>query len=158
MVRRRASRGFTMIELMVTLFIIALLALMAAPLGSAWVRSAQVRLTVHRLAEAMAQAKALALRNPNAAKDDEPAALLLSAGSQLCVLGTIPGGFDCSDPVVWTAKTQAPVTLNGQATQCVALNNQALTVSAMIGQVTCGSSLSYVVDSGSTEAASGTLN
>ena len=70
MVIRRHSidsrKGFTLVELAVMLAIIAMLLLMAAPFARGWIdnnRQLQIR---HLLWEGVSQARALALRNPNA--------------------------------------------------------------------------------------------
>ena len=57
-------RGFTLIELMVTLAILAMLLLMAAPLAADWVHGARTLQARGTLVQGFAHAKALALRNP----------------------------------------------------------------------------------------------
>ena len=61
------TRGFTLIELVVTLAIMALLLFMAVPLATDWTYSARTLQARGTLVEGFAQAKALALRNPCAA-------------------------------------------------------------------------------------------
>lgn len=61
------TRGFTLIELVVTLAIMVLLLLMAVPLATDWTYSARTLQARGTLVEGFAQAKALALRNPCAA-------------------------------------------------------------------------------------------
>lgn len=61
------TRGFTLIELVVTLAIMLLLLLMAVPLATDWTYSARTLQARGTLVEGFAQAKALALRNPCAA-------------------------------------------------------------------------------------------
>ena len=57
-------RGFTLIELMVTLAILAMLLLMAAPLAADWVHGARTLQARGTLVQGFENAKALALRNP----------------------------------------------------------------------------------------------
>jgi len=57
--------GFTLIELMITIAIIALLAVVAAPYTSSWIHEANVNEAKSTLHRAHGQAKAIALRNPN---------------------------------------------------------------------------------------------
>lgn len=64
------TRGFTLIELVVTLAIMALLLFMAVPLATDWTYSARTLQARGTLVEGFAQAKALALRNPCAAPND----------------------------------------------------------------------------------------
>lgn len=62
---KRVAGGFTLIELMITISIMVLLFLAAAPLISDWVFSAQTRDARGKLVEAFGTAKAVALRNPD---------------------------------------------------------------------------------------------
>ena len=66
-------RGFTLIELMVTLAILAMLLLMAAPLAADWVHGARTLQARGTLVQGFENAKALALRNPCAAPDPDAA-------------------------------------------------------------------------------------
>jgi type IV fimbrial biogenesis protein FimT len=60
--RRRAVRGVTLIELVVTLIILGLLALATMPSISAWMRNTQVRNTASSLLAGLAQARNEAIR------------------------------------------------------------------------------------------------
>lgn len=77
----RAHHGFTLVELMVVLTILALLLLMAAPLATDWVSSARTHQSRATLVQFHAQAKALALRNPCAVAEDA-VAMEIEASSQ----------------------------------------------------------------------------
>lgn len=62
----RRARGFTLVELAITLLILALLATVGMPYGRAWIdgnRQIQAR---NQLMEGLGHARALGLRNPNA--------------------------------------------------------------------------------------------
>ena len=61
------TRGFTLIELVVTLAIMVLLLFMAVPLATDWTYSARTLQARGMLVDRFSQAKALALRNPCAA-------------------------------------------------------------------------------------------
>jgi prepilin-type N-terminal cleavage/methylation domain-containing protein len=146
MVKSR-DRGFTLIEMAVVLAIMAFLALVASPFTVGWSNAARVRQSTHRLVEGAAHAKSFALRNAGAVTGDQPAAVLVAAGSRMCVYSGVPDALSCDGATVWSAQSTAHVELNGQAGQCVALNNLAMPVDATIGSVTCGSG-SYVVSLG----------
>jgi prepilin-type N-terminal cleavage/methylation domain-containing protein len=66
--------GFTLVEMMVTLAIIAFLGLTAVPLTQRLIHSAQVDNTDAQLMQAIATARSLAMRNPGGATGDSPAA------------------------------------------------------------------------------------
>ena len=120
-------RGFTLIELMVTLAILAMLLLMAAPLAADWVHGARTLQARGTLVQGFENAKALALRNPRADPNatGTPAAAALAAKIEgttvtLNVLALPQGVSGCAllvtrpDPQ-WTARLPDGVglTLNG---------------------------------------------
>ena len=120
-------RGFTLIELMVTLAILAMLLLMAAPLAADWVHGARTLQARGTLVQGFENAKALALRNPCADPNatGTPAAAALEAKIEgttvtLNVLALPQGVSGCAlldarpNPQ-WTARLPEGVslTLNG---------------------------------------------
>ncbi len=66
--------GFTLVEMMVTLAIIAFLGLTAVPLTQQLIHSAHVENTDAQLMQAIAAARSLAMRNPGGMTGDSPAA------------------------------------------------------------------------------------
>lgn len=96
-----SGKGFTLIELAITLVLVALLLLMAVPFARGWIdnnRQLQIR---SLLWEGISQARALALRNPNALPSVDPVSgiskpvvcLLFSNDGQLSVnLSSSPRG------------------------------------------------------------------
>ncbi|QVL49323.1 MAG: prepilin-type N-terminal cleavage/methylation domain-containing protein [Thiocapsa sp.] len=66
--------GFTLVEMMVTLAIIAFLGLTAVPLTQRLIHSAQVDTADAQLMQAIAVARSLAMRNPGGLTDGTPAA------------------------------------------------------------------------------------
>ena len=118
-------RGFTLIELMVTLAILAMLLLMAAPLAADWVHGARTLQARGTLVQGFENAKALALRNPGADPNatGTPAAAALEAkieGTTVTLNVLAQGGSGCAllgarpNPQ-WTARLPDGVglTLNG---------------------------------------------
>ncbi len=88
---RNACRGFTLVELLVTIAIVAMLLVVAGPLANDWVRSAQTHTARTQLIEGFDMAKALALRNPNSVV--LPAA---AAGMRVSTDGTTTTVLVCS--------------------------------------------------------------
>lgn len=81
-VRPSRARGVTLIELMIGLFIMAMLLMAAMPFGAHWVSSNRQMEARSLLWEGVSQARAMALRNPSARRATEPAAMLrLRAGT-----------------------------------------------------------------------------
>ena len=119
-------RGFTLIELMVTLAILAMLLLMAAPLAADWVHGARTLQARGTLVQGFENAKALALRNPCGAPNETQAyAAVLQAeldvdGTTVMLNVLAQGGSGCAllgarpNPQ-WTARLPDGVglTLNG---------------------------------------------
>ncbi|MFC4728240.1 prepilin-type N-terminal cleavage/methylation domain-containing protein [Coralloluteibacterium thermophilus] len=134
----RPQRGFTLIELVVTLLIVALLALAALPFARAWTdgnRQLQMR---SQLMEGIGHARALALRNPHGLTTDaagapvEAARLAYDAGThglrvvQRRADGTWPTG---AEPPAWQSPPLAgDVSLrlagHGGAFRCVAFDTR----------------------------------
>ncbi|WP_188703701.1 pilus assembly FimT family protein [Silvimonas iriomotensis] len=157
----RASRGFTMVELLISLVVLTILLFMGVPLTMQWVRSSNQQAGQTLFVKGMAMAKSRTLRNSAGAQQNEPAAfLLLSGGNVVCVqeasystaasatnVPRTPGNsFSCSGSV-WTGTLPSGTTglLNNAATQCVALNNAGLPVSTTLGGTSCGTAASYQV-------------
>ena len=119
-------RGFTLIELMVTLAILAMLLLMAAPLAADWVHGARTLQARGTLVQGFENAKALALRNPCADPNatGTPAAVLQAQTDGTTVtlnVLALPQGvsgcalLDARPNPQWTARLPDGVglTLNG---------------------------------------------
>lgn len=62
--RPNTMRGFTLVELMVTIAIMVFLLLVALPLTLGWVHSIQISKSKDLLLEGLGQARSFALRNP----------------------------------------------------------------------------------------------
>ena len=104
----RLQRGMTLIELAITLVLMAMLLLMAIPFARAWVDSNRQLQVRSQLWEAVAQARALALRNPSAISlPDHASALLLynAAANTLSVepVASSTASSTTDIPVTWSA-------------------------------------------------------
>jgi prepilin-type N-terminal cleavage/methylation domain-containing protein len=60
-------RGFTLIEILVVLAMVAFLAFMTVPMATGWIRNAQLERDFAGIQQALGTAKALAMRNSSAA-------------------------------------------------------------------------------------------
>ena len=91
----QSQRGFTLVELLVTLAITCFLLLASAPFLNDWTYSRQVKDANSKLRSAYVQARAMALRNPNAVTGDT----LVAAGVRLDTGVTTNTLFICAgDP------------------------------------------------------------
>ncbi|MDT8998157.1 type II secretion system protein [Paucibacter sp. APW11] len=143
----RSQRGFSVIEMMVVLTLMLLIAVAAAPFASSWGNQAAVRQTQSLLLQAMALAKATALRNPQASPADQPAATLLSSAAGLCVFAGTPSSLACSG-ALWRATPSASIQLQGATSQCIALASDGRPLNASVGSTDCLSTLSYTISRG----------
>lgn len=140
------QRGFTLIELLVSLAIMSMLLLACAPYLSDWTYSRQVKDANSKLLSAYGLAKALALRNPDAAPITSAAAgiKLVTGGSDrlLYVCKGDPAAQACAAGganVLWSADFPAAIgmTLDGTSvtsgsTVTVAINNRGAPLSGTV--------------------------
>lgn len=101
----RGPAGFTLIELMVTIAILALLLLLAMPFTRHWVDGVKQMRTRNLLVEGVGQARALALRNPDQRRADQAAVTLRRVDGELRVLRG-----DAGEPA-WAASLDPASTL-----------------------------------------------
>lgn len=123
---RPRQHGFTLLELMIVLAIIAVLLAVGLPYTRAWVDSNRQLQARNVLTEAVAQTRALAMRNPGGITDTSAAALLKLSGhtievenadgSQVLWSGTVPTNA--------TFKLADGAGLVGAALGCVAFDNR----------------------------------
>ena len=122
------TRGFTLIELVVTLAIMALLLFMAVPLATDWTYSARTLQARGTLVEGFAQAKALALRNPCAAPNGtgtHAATLRATTDGEKVTLSVLTqGDGSCTHLTArpnpqWSASLPEGVTLTRNGTKLV---------------------------------------
>lgn len=106
MVTRRRAAGFTLMELMVTIAIMAFLLLAGLPFMNAWVDGVRQMQARNQLLDGIGQARALALRNPASLAADQPVAMLRMVGREAQVVMS-PAGT-----TVWTAQLHEAVVLN----------------------------------------------
>jgi prepilin-type N-terminal cleavage/methylation domain-containing protein len=140
MVRRWRVAGVTLIELMVTLVILALLLLAALPFTSSWVYSARVNDGKAKVIEGYGLAKALALRNPTGARAPAAAAGLRLDGLVLYVCSGNPADTTTcgagKSAVSWQAVLLENTTVSLGGAQTLAMDNTGLPLSTASYTVT----------------------
>lgn len=131
----KQAKGFTLIELMVTLAVMSILLMAGVPLTQGWLNSAHQRDAASVLQQGIARAKAMALRNPaGVVGADKPAALLCLNDTSLMLAQPVAGqsAFNCGQvgnaQVVWSSALPKQVTIesDNKSFRCVALDNRAL--------------------------------
>ncbi|MCD9088309.1 prepilin-type N-terminal cleavage/methylation domain-containing protein [Stenotrophomonas sp. SY1] len=96
----RRVAGFSLVELMVTLAVIAVLAAAGTPFARSWIDSNRQMQARNVMWEAVSQTRAIALRNPGQVAGDDASARLQRDGRTLQVLNT-------DDAVLWTGQLPA---------------------------------------------------
>jgi len=139
-------KGFTLVELMVVMSIVAVLMLVTVPYGGTWIRSAKLSVAKGELTQAHGFAKGAAFRNQWGAINNDPVvAMCVADTNSLTVLEkTETDEPDCSTStgnVIWTAQldTAVSVTQNSTPLSCMCYDNLAqLTVGSCAGCSTIG--------------------
>lgn len=138
------EHGLSLIEMMVTLTVMLLLAIGAAPFSSGWANQAAVNQSNALVRQGMGQLKALALRNPGAVAGGAASAVLISVPGQLCLQPQMPATLSCTG-AAWSTTPSATVRIAGAASQCIAMDSTGLLLAGALG---CSTSLSYRVTRG----------
>lgn len=115
------ARGFTLVELMVTLTLSSLIAMMAVPFTVSWVASARQLQARGDLVDAAGRARAIALRNGNLRTPAQPAARVVLENGTLTVRDIGAG------VTVWSTQFHPSVSLtlnDGSAFQCMSFNSR----------------------------------
>jgi prepilin-type N-terminal cleavage/methylation domain-containing protein len=131
-----ASKGVTLIELMIVIAIIGISAAALIPLGTSWVAKTQVDKTQKLLVEAYSKAVTEAIKNPNGIRQtdtDSMVAKLTVANGSGGAEGVINVKASDDSTVLWSAEYPAAVSiaLNASSSTCTALelNNNAARIS-----------------------------
>lgn len=142
MVRKRA--GFSLVELMITLAILAFLLLVGASLTVSWANGARVQEAKSKLQQAYGMAVAIAQRNSvGAALSGEAAAVKLSAQALMVCSGR---ATDCTtETASWKAELPGNTTVSiggasaaAGAAQTLAFDNTGAASTATTYSITCG--------------------
>ncbi|KJS04369.1 MAG: hypothetical protein VR73_14585 [Gammaproteobacteria bacterium BRH_c0] len=131
----RGHKGFTLIELMITVALIAILAMAAVPFTASWLHATQVQTAGANLEQAFAKAKALALRNPAGVTGSDSAASVKLSGSTVIVCAGAPGDAGCvvgGGAVAWQGDVTGGVTIQlaGAALTSIVFDNSGQAIDA----------------------------
>lgn len=140
--RRGNMQGFTLIEVMVVIGLVAFLMTLGVPLAREWVQSAHQREAKGALEEALGRAKALALRNPQGLTDQTlpAAAVCLTAGKLVVVSGSAQK-TTCDAKAEWTRPLPSDASIVLTQTnipfQCVAYNERGVALITTVSNLSC---------------------
>lgn len=147
--------GFTLIEVMIVVSIIALIVLVAAPLSGHWVTDANRLEAEGQLNQAVGRAKASALRNyMGATEKSAVTAICLSSDNVITVLegtpGTPPVSPVCSSNTgtqLWRGKLHANIKVKADTADfsCMCFDNRAMPTDSC---ATCSTSTQFSLTAG----------
>lgn len=129
---RERARGYSLVELMLTLAVAGLLLVSAGQLTHGWIASARVHEALAVMSQGVSRAKAIALRNPGGVSGAAAAAILCVSGNTVRLFAATrspQAAAHCQGSGgLWTAQLHgsAQVVVNGAALSCLAFSNRAL--------------------------------
>ena len=137
-----SSRGFSLIELMVGLALLAFLIMLAVPFTNTWSNSTKLHEAESLLRQGVGRTKALAQRNELGIAGSQTAAILCR-DSTTAVL-TLYQAATCTGTPVWSAQLPTAVNItNGETLfSCLAISNRGLPVASNSCNVTSTYTLS----------------
>lgn len=142
------ASGFSLIELLVTLAIVASVLVTAVPLGLGWVNRAKATEAGAQFQSLIIRAKAAAIQNAAGARDDSGvSATVCQSGTNIYIhSGTTTS---CGTSPLWTMAipggSNTSIQLAGASFACLLLNNVGLPVSGSISTTTCTTVSAYPV-------------
>ncbi|WP_437882452.1 prepilin-type N-terminal cleavage/methylation domain-containing protein [Pseudomonas sp. LRF_L74] len=144
------AHGFSLIELLVTLALLAFLLMLAVPFTSAWSSSAKLRDTENLLLQGAGRAKALAQRNHYGMTGNQVAARLCFDSQELKLQLYQASSSDeasCSGTPIWSAAVPQGATIKDGSTDfaCLAMDSRGL----LLAKDSCSTTTSYTLEVGS---------
>jgi type IV pilus assembly protein PilA len=157
---RHGARGFSMIELLITIAISALLMTSAGTLTTHWIASSRVQSALGVMTQGVSRAKSIALRNPGGVSNGASAAILCISGSTVRLFAATrspQAAATCQNSGgLWSAQlaSTASVQVNGSTLSCLAFTNRGMPLNPASGSGsdTCPISSNVVISSASQNA------
>lgn len=128
--------GFTLIEILITIALVAIISLVAVPITSEWLRDSEVQVAEGQLTQAIGHAQASGIRNvPASTGDDHAAIICINTTTDALTVreSTSSVTADCTAAntatVLWQAKLESRVELvdtSDNAVSCLCFNNKGL--------------------------------
>jgi prepilin-type N-terminal cleavage/methylation domain-containing protein len=143
--------GFTLIEILIALALIATLAMVAVPLGSSWTSSAESVNTKGVLAQAIGRAKSAAMRNANKIADTNAAVAICLTSGKVEVReasGAVTSAHCSSNggSAAWSGKigTSLTVKSGNNTLSCLCFSTKGQLNTTASNCTSCASSTSFV--------------
>lgn len=110
---RRTVCGFTIIEVMITLVLIGVLAMMVGPYTINWKHLSDIQQAKGQLFQAHGIAKSAALRNSHGlTEDDSVVAIRLDSENKKLIVIECPDHSICSESKIWDVQLPAGISLS----------------------------------------------
>lgn len=142
MVTNHHSKGFSLIELMITMALAGLLIALGSSLSTGWFDSAYEQQAHSLLTEGISRTRSIALRNPSGVNDE----VQTTAAAALCLTDqtlsvAYPNCTDASKTVAWSAKLPEQIIVkeanNNNVFFCLGINNRGLFIADNLGNQSC---------------------
>lgn len=146
----KTAAGFTLVEILIAVALIATLAFAVVPLGTSWTTSAESVNTKGVLSQAISRAKSTALRNGNKISETNAVtAVCLSSGKVEVreASGTVTSAHCASNggSATWSNKIGTTLTIknNNQALSCMCFSSKGLLITTPSNCTSCATSSTF---------------
>lgn len=146
----KLTSGFTLVEVLIAVGLIATLAMMAVPLGSSWTSSAESVNTKGVLSQAISRAKSSALRNGNKISETNAAMAICLTSGKIEVReasGTVTSAHCTTNggTAVWSGKigTNLSIKANTQTLSCMCFSTKGQLITTSSNCSSCSSTSSF---------------
>ena len=158
----RTSGGFTLIEVVISLAIMMVALLGAAPFAQGWMDQSRLNTNTGLVRQAIAKARGLAQRNPLAVTSSSASATLcevttsatttlyLHPGSpSACGVATGTNAFTWSATLSGGAAASVYINSTTTAMTCITFSNYGSSISGTVGSTSCPSATTFSITTGS---------